>query len=141
MASYSERAQRRNQQREWAKKAVAGTGRYLFENNSSGDLMLPKSSLCGRKTVAKNGRFEGDSYFFAMVKTGELKYIQEIEHMQNEVLLTEQPPVYTADGQVEYVLTADQQAFNEAKDKLKQPAKKLLTEPVGSKLKTKTVDE
>lgn len=95
---------------------MGGEGQYIFENNTKGDLFLPRATKSGRKLVRKGEQFLGDSYYFAMVKTHELKLIKEItspEQEQQQKLLTEQPPTVTNDGAVEYVQHNPQQQYNE----------------------------
>lgn len=82
-------------------KEIVREGQYVFENNTSGDLSLPRPTIDGLKMVRKNGRFIGDKYYMQMVPQ-ELKYIREVE-ASTERLITEQPPVVTHLGQVEFV--------------------------------------
>lgn len=115
------------EQIELAKKQMSGTGRYIFKNNTRGDLILPKKPNGSKTAVLMKGQtFEGDSYFFKMVPQ-ELIFIGEAE-MKKDILLTEQPPVVTHDGQVEFVRTSEEKPMNEDS---KLPKKVLLTEPSG----------
>lgn len=89
------------------KTDMAGEGEFVFENHTKGDLYLPKPTASGRKMVRKGEQFVGDSYYMQMVKTHELVFIREVtQPMVNDKLITEQPPVVTGKGQVEYVTDA-----------------------------------
>lgn len=92
----------RNQVRqEKLKTALHGEGKYIFQNNTSGELELPKNPLEGSKRIPKNGKFIGDSYFLQMVRTNDLRLIEEI--IMEKKLITEQPPIVTHSGMVELV--------------------------------------
>ena len=99
------------------KESIRGNGMYLFENNTKGDLYLPRATQSGRRLVRKGEQFVGDNYFFSMMKTNELKLMKELqspEDQEKAKLLTEQPPIVTRGGQVEYVQEQHpQQKFNE----------------------------
>jgi hypothetical protein len=97
-----------------------GFGIYVFQNNTSADLMLPKPTLGNQKIIPKNGIFRGDSFFMSMVKNNALKLIEVIqseeeflknknenidktgEDMQNKLIL-DQPAMVTTQGTVEHV--------------------------------------
>ena len=59
--------------REYRKKkltrALKGEGLYVYRNTSSGDLMLPKPTATGQRTVIKDAEFQGDNYFMDGVRT------------------------------------------------------------------------
>ena len=59
---------------------MGGTGIYVFENNTDGDLKLPKATVGGLKTVGPRKRFQGDSYFLKWVGSpmNLLRLIEEI---------------------------------------------------------------
>lgn len=118
------------------KMDLHGDGVYLFENNTSGDLLLPKPANNGRRSVAHKGQFQGDSYFMKMVKTNELKLIKTIvpivpavktstivesgdKKMLNEnKLILDQPEKFTSEGHVEHVSVSKdpkKQKLNESK--------------------------
>lgn len=84
---------------------MSGEGMYLYENNLKGDLFLPRPTQSGRRLVRKGEQFIGDSYYFGMLRTNELKLIKEIQSPEQTRLLTEQPPTVTNAGTVEYVQT------------------------------------
>jgi DNA-binding transcriptional regulator YhcF (GntR family) len=46
--------------------------------------------------------------------------------VKDEILLTEQPPVYTDNGQVEFVKASDEDLIEESQDKSTKKAKKKL---------------
>ena len=90
---------------------LAGTGLYIYENNTSGFLNLPKKSSDGIKVVPPKVRFKGDSYFMLLVKPPQnlLRFIQEIkteeiEPMSEKKLILDQPDMVTARGTVEHVV-------------------------------------
>jgi hypothetical protein len=120
-----ERAALRKQKLE---EVLAGTGKYIFKNNTSGDLELPKKNLDGKNKVAKNEEFMGDSYFLQLVKTNDLKLVRILGETMDNKLITEQPPVVTHEGKVEF--TINEKPINEEKDPKKKDV--LLTEdPMG----------
>lgn len=87
-----------------------GEGMYVFENNTKGDLYLPRPTKSGRRLVPKGQQFVGDNYYFRMVPR-ELRFIEELQSPQQERLITEQPPTVTTEGTVEFV--QQQRQFNE----------------------------
>lgn len=97
------------------KQAMSGQGVYLFQNNSpKAELCLPKPANNGLTRVGPNGTFEGDSYFFSLVRTNQLKLIKEIETvklpeeeilMSEEKLILDQPERVTSEGTVESVIS------------------------------------
>lgn len=125
-----ERAQVRQEK---LKNVLHGEGKYIFQNNTSGELTLPKEPLEGSRQIPKNGKFLGDSYFLQMVRSHDLRLIEEIT-MENK-LITEQPPTVTHGGIVE--LVQPEQANSKAKklnEQVPEDEKKtvLLTEdPLG----------
>ena len=127
--------ERANMRQDKLKAIMSGAGRYLFKNNTSGELELPKMPLeSNNRKIGKNQEFIGDSYFLQMLKTNDLKLIRIIEDkdVNMDKLITEQPPVVTEDGKVEFVVNdPKKKKLNEEKDG--QPKKNvLLTEdPMG----------
>ena len=97
-----------------------GHGIYVYENNTNGDLMLPKATLSNQKIVPPKGKFRGDSFFMTMVKNNSLKLVEIIQseqealkiieqninkegdNMQNKLIL-DQPAMITTQGTVEHV--------------------------------------
>lgn len=104
--------------------------RFKYRNNTSADLGLPKPAEDGRTAVAPEGEFIGDGYFLCMVPQC-LIVVEDLNMKNNEnKLITEQPPVVTNEGRVEYVQQQKQQKLNEGKPGKQQDV--LLTEdPVG----------
>jgi hypothetical protein len=127
--------ERASLRQEKLKAAMAGSGRYLFKNNTSGELELPKMPLEGTKRkVGKNEEFIGDSYFLQMLKTNDLKLIRIIEDkdLPMDKLITEQPPVVTQDGKVEFVINdPKKKKINEETDAEKQKNVLLTEDPMG----------
>jgi hypothetical protein len=42
---------------------MVGTGLYIYENNTGGDLTLPKPTATGLRRIGPKERFQGDSYY------------------------------------------------------------------------------
>jgi hypothetical protein len=108
------RYQKRTEQQKRLADSLKGDGSYLFQNNTGGDLILPKKTKDGIKLLNKNAQFEGDSYFFQLVRQGQLRYIKELnapeertEDVTQTKLILDQPDRVTAKGTVEQVI-ADQ---------------------------------
>ncbi len=125
------RMQRFEHRQELLRQRLAGDGkRYKYKNNTHSDLGLPKPAEDGRTAVGPEGEFIGDGYFLCMVP--QCLLIVEDLNMKNEnKLITEQPPVVTNEGRVEYVQQqTKQQKLNENKPGKQQDV--LLNEdPVG----------
>ena len=94
--------------------ALAGAGRYIFENSSQhAELTLPRPTKTGVRKVAAGDQFQGDDYYMQLVKTGELRLVEvlqtaeEEETLMNEQkLILEQPEIVTGSGPVEHVVAA-----------------------------------
>lgn len=91
-----------------------GEGLFLFKNRSKvADLTLPKASADGKKVVAPDGEFEGDSYFLKFVpkEVVIVKTIRSPQQDREEKIMTEnklildQPEQVTEKGTVEHVQT------------------------------------
>jgi hypothetical protein len=95
---------------------MAGDGLYIFQNITGADLMLPRPTKAGRRTVGPREKFIGDSYYKQMKEVVCLQEVQAPMETANQEqkLLTEVPPTVTHEGKVEYVQ--------------KQPGQKPLTE-------------
>ena len=94
----------------------AGSGRYIFENNTTGDFQLPKPASNGNKWVKKGGQFTGDSFFLKMVPR-ELKLIEvlvDANHQENinesasSKLILDQPDTINTIGKVEHVVESQE---------------------------------
>lgn len=132
--------ERKANNRQKAADALAGTGLHVFENNVKGDLSLPKPTASGKRSLTKNEQFQGDSYFFNLVRSGLLRFIRTIsevgpndikeETMSQEKLILDQPDTVTTEGKVEHVVEKKPEVLAEQKGKKDEPV--LLTEgPVG----------
>lgn len=102
------------------KMDMAGTGMYIYENNTSGDLTLPKPTASGQKRVGPRQRFQGDSYYMAWVKPplNLLKFIETVTApepkaeltlteeatMADKKLILDQPDTITHHGKVEHAV-------------------------------------
>ncbi len=60
---------------------LSGTGSYLFENNTKGDIYLSRKTKDNLKIVKLGGQFVGDSYYFSLLKAGEIKLIKELNEI------------------------------------------------------------
>jgi hypothetical protein len=121
------RYERRIMNQEKLKNNMSGKGVYLYENNTNGELRLPKPTESGLTTVGPGKRFQGDSYFMKWVghPNNFLKFIEEIipqnpkqettcvleeSNMNNEnKLLLDQPDCVTTEGKIERVVTEPKQ--------------------------------
>lgn len=103
-----------------------GSGKFLFRNSNKGDLILPKPALDGKRIIHPQETFLGDSYFKKQIGLG-LQLVEVLEEesvpVKKEILLLEQPPVITAEGEVTYVKKDDNTNLNE-NPKKKVPSKK-----------------
>ena len=86
----------------------AGTGRYIFENNTSGDFQLPKPAMNGARWLKKDAQFTGDSFFLKYVPK-ELRLISvvveasqvNVNESTESKLILDQPDTVTQSGKVE----------------------------------------
>ncbi len=149
----------RYEAREYRKKRMkqvfAGKGLFIYENNSDGDLILPRPTTSGMRAVLARQQFQGDDYYMQMVRTNELRLIKtlisaEEEDMKkklneeteakkkklneeteaNNQLLLDQPAKFTHEGQVEYVAPQDKLSLNEQAPPTKQNDVLLTEEPL-----------
>lgn len=131
---------------------MAGTGVYVYENNTGGDLTLPKPTASGQKRIGPKERFQGDSYFKQWVgpPMNLLKFVEAvvvspppvlegpgerfqkleeatlmIDHQRK--LLLDQPDTVTHTGKIEHVVDTAPKKINEGNPN-QQPADVLLTE-------------
>jgi hypothetical protein len=95
----------------------AGTGRYIFENNTSGDFQLPKPAMNGARWLKKDAQFTGDSFFLKYVPK-ELRLISvvveasqvNVNESTESKLILDQPDTVTQSGKVEHVSTSEEDA-------------------------------
>ena len=107
------------------KESLHGEGLYLYENNTEGDMMLPKPTASGLNKVGPRGQFQGDNYYMSLVRSNQCKLIKELVSPEQEKamkekrekLLLDQPDIITEQGKIEYVVEDDQvQPINETDD-------------------------
>tara|TARA_Y100000034_G_scaffold121593_1_gene165982 strand:+ start:845 stop:1315 length:471 start_codon:yes stop_codon:yes gene_type:complete len=100
-------------------QVLSGKGLYIYENNSDGDLILPRPTASGMRAVPARQQFQGDDYYMQMVKTNQLRLIKQLVSPQEQEmaeqkklnegtvaqdqLLLDQPATFTNEGQVEFV--------------------------------------
>lgn len=123
---------------------MAGTGVYIFENNTDGDLTLPKPTATGQRKVGPRQRFRGDSYYMQWVKPplNLLRFIETVtvvdpallapqteDTMNQKKLILDQPDTITQHGKIEHVVVdGPQQKLHDANDPNPKNAPVLLTE-------------
>ncbi len=98
--------QRRERMLQKRDKQMQGEGLFIFQNITGADLMLPRPTKSGRRTVGPREKFIGDSYYKTMKDVVCLQEVQSEMPTQNQLeqkLLTEIPPIITHNGKVEYV--------------------------------------
>lgn len=123
---------------EQKKRAVeyhqAGTGMYLFRNRSKvASLELPKISSDGKKWVAPEGTWKGDSYYLSMVPKDavlveSLCNENKEEPKMPEKLILDQPDQVTTAGKVEHAVNMDDIPMNEAVPQENKAKERLITE-------------
>jgi hypothetical protein len=125
----------RDRRRQAHKDHFAGAGRYIFENNTSGDFQLEKPAMNGAKWLRKDARFTGDSFFLKFVPK-ELKLIsvlvdanaQTVNESTDSKLILDQPDTVTQSGKVEHVSTSEEDAQLNDSTENKDEHKMLLNE-------------
>jgi len=55
-----------------------GSGWYLFKNHKNCDLMLPKPTLNGTNMIPFNGTWEGDDYYFLLIRSNLAQLVKKI---------------------------------------------------------------
>jgi hypothetical protein len=140
------RHERRIAQAEKLKNSLSGTGLYIYENNTDGDLKLPKATASGVRHIGPRKRFQGDSYFMKWVghPMNLLRLIEEVvpkmttaqiaekiaqeNNMSNDKLILDQPDTVTTKGKVEHVVAdTDPQPLHDSNENKATP-EILLTE-------------
>jgi hypothetical protein len=135
------RQEKRKNQENQMKRALSGTGSYIFENNTKGSLNLPKAGLDGKKHLRVKEQFNGDSYFLSYVGpptfmirliSGPLPAEQPQvlkENVMEKKLLVDQPDTFTTQGKVEHVVQeTPKQKLNDSNQSNEQPKDILLVE-------------
>jgi hypothetical protein len=99
--------------------SLAGTGMFIYENNTSGDLTLPKPTASGQRKVGPKQQFQGDSYYQSWCKPpmNLLRFISTVvpvvaEKIENNLmeanmpdkLILDQPDTITQHGKVEHLV-------------------------------------
>jgi len=127
--------QRRENHKKELAKNLHGEGTYIFENASDkADLTLPRPTKSGVRRVGPKGRFQGDSYYFGMVRSNELRLIDTIQtpeaereaNMQQQKLILDQPDIVKEEGRVEHVLPLKKKTPLHEGDGAKQPEPEVL---------------
>lgn len=117
------RYERRIMHAEKLKQNFEGSGIYIYENNTDGDLTLPKATSSGVRIVGARRRFQGDSYFMKWVGNpmNLLRLVEVVqpavntninteeqtasENMNTEKqLILDQPDTITHQGKIERVI-------------------------------------
>ncbi len=143
------RYQRREVNAEKLKNDMGGTGVYIYENNTDGDLKLPKPTDSGLRMIGPRKRFQGDSYFMTWVGSpmNLLRLVEEVvpkkthqeiqqqkQELLNEVnmqdkLILDQPDTITNNGKIERVVAQPNQIpLNDVTDPEQKKPDVLLTE-------------
>ena len=99
----------------------AGAGRYIFENNTTGDFQLPKPAMNGASWLRKDAQFTGDSFFLKLVPS-DLKLISvlvdanqlNINESTESKLILDQPDTVTQSGKVEHVESQEDTQLNDS---------------------------
>jgi len=80
------RIEQRMFKRQHLEEVQAGSGLYIYENNTKGGLMLPRATKSGRTAVEAvnpkvpgSGQFQGDSYYLSMVRDNFLRLVKVLE--------------------------------------------------------------
>ena len=118
-------------------EAMHGSGIYVYQNNTKGDLDLPKATKSGKKSLRVGEQFQGDNYYMRLVQTNELRYIKCIvsadaentvlkEEVVSDKLILNQPDRVTTQGKVEQVLVEPKQTLNENQPKSNKPKNDVL---------------
>lgn len=151
------RYERREMHAEKLKNNMSGTGVYVYENNTEGDLRLPKPTDSGVRQISPKNkpgcRFQGDSYYLQWVGSpmNLLKLVEEVvpkmthtelmdhrakqeqlieeEAMANEQqLLLDQPDTINHQGKIERVVSEPGQKSLNDNTEVDQKPEVLLTE-------------
>jgi hypothetical protein len=138
------RMERRLANKEKLANKLSGKGVYVYENNTAGDLKLPKPTASGVREIGPKKRFQGDSYYMQLVgpPMNLLRLVEVISPenpadkpkenaMSGEKLILDQPDTITTRGKVEHFVDdtlPKAQPLNDANDPAKPAAEVLLNE-------------
>jgi len=132
------RYERRVAQKEKLEHDLSGGGKYIYQNNTDGDLKLPKPTQQGITTVGPRNMFEGDSYYMKWVGSpmNMLRLVQVVEDvnqkkneekmMNEQKLILDQPDTVTTKGTVERVVVNPGQNVINDSVKTQDPPKDIL---------------
>lgn len=138
--------ERMNAQQDRLAQSLAGTGKYIYQNNTKGSLDLPKPTSTGKKNIQPDEKFESDSYFLQWVKPplNLLRLVETIPAIKPEVktevvgnavkmneilqkineeismedkLILDQPDTVTQKGTVEHVVAKSNEHVVKSKSK------------------------
>lgn len=116
-------------------EALHGEGVYLFRNNTSADLTLPRPTKSGTRIVGSGKEFQGDNYYMQLVRQGILRLVKEIQSPEQqraeevkmeEKLILDQPDTITEAGKVEHVVSKPAKKLNEQKGSVKEKQQDVL---------------
>jgi hypothetical protein len=140
------RQEKKEIQRTKLENNMSGTGIYIYENNTDGDLNLPKPTISGSRTIGPRKRFQGDSYYMKWVGSpmNLLRFIEEVvpqtktlnenkeNNMNEKKLILDQPDTVTSKGKVEHVVSEDTpvQSLNDSTNSDKKPDVLLNESPI-----------
>lgn len=142
------RFERRVEQKTKVANSIAGTGLFIYENNTNGHLTLPKPTASGQRVVGPKEQFQGDSYFMQLVKPPNnlLKFIKTLTNedhlprtttlvetnMNQEKLILDQPDRVTSEGTIEQIVTKQKpvQQLNDGVAETKKQDVLLTEEPM-----------
>ena len=139
------------------KNSMSGTGVYIYENNTDGDLTLPKPTESGVRSICPKNkpgcRFQGDSYYLQWVGSPmnllklveevvpKMTHVQLMEHREKQEqlledeavanekqLLLDQPDCVNKNGKIERVVVDPTQQKMNDNTEISQPVEVLLTE-------------
>lgn len=114
-----------------------GEGLFVFRNNTSGTLDLPKATVSGQKRIPRNGEWQGDNYYMVLVKRNEARCVRTIltpeqtmesKKMAEQKLILDQPDQITEAGKVEHVVQKPQIKLNESTPDVKKTGDILINE-------------
>ena len=96
--------------------SMSGSGLYVYENNTDGDLTLPRPTASGQTKVGPRQRFQGDDYYMQWVKypLNLLRFVEQLQpnnkekEIMEKKLILDQPEMITERGAIEHVAVEPQ---------------------------------